>query len=246
MSAITICGGFEVHDQVVTPAAWSVSTTSVTVTGRPAASSTANSARRNVRPEIGSSSITGTGHGEMLRSANILSSSVPGPRSRFVRRHWAHRPGGQPRRRPDNLLQFTSFRFPTTPNRRCQLPPGAQQLYEAHGFSSRWQNRRPVLGGSAIGRRDRADSQRGANLKEVNQRSHGDGPHAGGIGAAQGRMAFNAAMAEPRAPAMSRSDTTRNSATSRCSTRNAVCCLTASRNQSRKCGSASTTPPPTK
>ena len=60
----------------------------------------------------------------------------------------------------------------------------------------------------------------------------------------EGRMACRAASAEPRAPAMSRSDTSANWATSSCSARSVVADRTVSRNQLRKCGSASITPPP--
>src|ERR1035438_2292051 len=58
--------------------------------------------------------------------------------------------------------------------------------------------------------------------------------------------AERAAIAEPRAPAMSRSGTSAMDAAYTCSSRRMVCWRTHPRNQSRKCGAASTTPPPRK
>ena len=55
-----------------------------------------------------------------------------------------------------------------------------------------------------------------------------------------------AATAEPRAPAMSRSGTRVISAALACSSRSKVPARTWAKNQSRKCGAASTTPPPRK
>ena len=57
---------------------------------------------------------------------------------------------------------------------------------------------------------------------------------------------LSAATADPRAPAMSRSATSANEVTSRCSSRSSVWACTRSRNQSRNDGSASITPPPSR
>jgi alkylated DNA repair dioxygenase AlkB len=56
----------------------------------------------------------------------------------------------------------------------------------------------------------------------------------------------SAAIAEPLAPAMSRSATSAKLVTSRCSSRNSVYARTRSRNQSRNSGVVSITPPPMK
>ena len=58
--------------------------------------------------------------------------------------------------------------------------------------------------------------------------------------------AARAAIAEPRAPAMSRSGTSATEAAEACSSRSMVCSRTRPRNQSRKCCPACTTPPPRK
>ena len=65
-------------------------------------------------------------------------------------------------------------------------------------------------------------------------------------GSSRQRRNSRAAIAEPRAPAASRPGTMTSSAACCCSVRSWVCRLTSSTNQSRKCGSVSSTPPPMK
>ncbi len=61
-----------------------------------------------------------------------------------------------------------------------------------------------------------------------------------------GRIAWSAAIAEPRAPAMSRSGTRRDGRDECLFLAQQRVLVHLARNQSRKCGAASITPPPTK